>query len=170
MRILTVKQPWAWAIVRAGKDIENRSRNIAGDYRGPVAIHAGLGKPDQHNLASEVYAKAHKERAGVELQLVYGAIIGVVDLVDVHASKPDHLGVIRCQRGSGAWLGACSEWAMEENSHLKLENPRPLKTPIPFKGSLGLRRLDPAVVAQINKQLTKPARPDGLVAARERSK
>jgi hypothetical protein len=30
MRALTVRQPWAWAIVHGGKDIENRTRNIAG--------------------------------------------------------------------------------------------------------------------------------------------
>ena len=42
MRVLTVRQPWAWAIVHGGKDIENRTRNVAGAYRGPVAIHAGL--------------------------------------------------------------------------------------------------------------------------------
>ena len=42
MRVLTVRQPWAWAILNAGKNIENRSRNIVGSYRGPVAIHAGM--------------------------------------------------------------------------------------------------------------------------------
>ena len=40
MRILTVRQPWAWAIIHGGKDVENRVRNIAGDYHGPIAIHA----------------------------------------------------------------------------------------------------------------------------------
>jgi hypothetical protein len=42
MRALTVRQPWAWAIVHGGKDVENRTRNLAGSYRGPVAIHAAL--------------------------------------------------------------------------------------------------------------------------------
>lgn len=42
MRILTVRQPWAWAIIHGQKDVENRVRNIAGDYRGPVAIHTAL--------------------------------------------------------------------------------------------------------------------------------
>ena len=39
MRVLTVRQPWAWAIIHGGKDVENRTRNLAGAYRGPVAIH-----------------------------------------------------------------------------------------------------------------------------------
>mgnify|MGYP001137357808 FL=1 len=46
MRAITVRQPWAWAIVFGQKDVENRSRNIAGRYRGPVAIHAGLRDDD----------------------------------------------------------------------------------------------------------------------------
>lgn len=47
MRALTVQQPWAWAIVYGGKDVENRTRNIAGAYRGPLAIHAGLRWSDR---------------------------------------------------------------------------------------------------------------------------
>lgn len=42
MKVLTVRQPWAAAIIHGGKDVENRTRNLAGSYRGPVAIHAGL--------------------------------------------------------------------------------------------------------------------------------
>ncbi|GAA3142327.1 hypothetical protein GCM10020255_022450 [Rhodococcus baikonurensis] len=49
MRILTVRQPYAWQIVHGDKNIENRTRNIAGKYRGPVAIHASL-KPDMEAL------------------------------------------------------------------------------------------------------------------------
>ena len=45
IRGLTIRQPWAWAIVHGGKDVENRSRSL-GPYRGLVAIHAGLEKAD----------------------------------------------------------------------------------------------------------------------------
>lgn len=30
LRVLTVRQPWAWSLIEGGKDVENRSRNIAG--------------------------------------------------------------------------------------------------------------------------------------------
>lgn len=40
MRALTVQQPWAWAIVHGGKDVENRTQ--AWSYRGPLAIHPDL--------------------------------------------------------------------------------------------------------------------------------
>jgi len=38
MLALSIRQPWAWAIVHAGKRHENRSWSTA--YRGPIAIHA----------------------------------------------------------------------------------------------------------------------------------
>ena len=43
-RILTVRQPWATAIIRYGKDVENRTWMT--DYRGRVWIHAGLKSDD----------------------------------------------------------------------------------------------------------------------------
>jgi hypothetical protein len=38
MKALSVRQPWAWAIIHAGKDIENWTWRT--HYRGEVAIHA----------------------------------------------------------------------------------------------------------------------------------
>lgn len=40
MKALSVKQPWAWAIMRAGKTIENRPRRT--HLRETIAIHASL--------------------------------------------------------------------------------------------------------------------------------
>jgi hypothetical protein len=41
MKALSIRQPWAWAIIHAGKDIENR--NWSTSYRGPILIHAAKG-------------------------------------------------------------------------------------------------------------------------------
>lgn len=38
MKAISIQQPWAWAILHAGKDVENRTWRTT--YRGPVAIHA----------------------------------------------------------------------------------------------------------------------------------
>lgn len=38
---LSIRQPWAWAIINAGKDVENRDWRTA--FRGPVCIHAAKG-------------------------------------------------------------------------------------------------------------------------------
>ena len=38
MKALSVRQPWAWAIIYAGKDVENRTWPTR--YRGFVIVHA----------------------------------------------------------------------------------------------------------------------------------
>lgn len=149
MRILTVRQPWAWAIIHGGKDVENRVRNIAGDYRGPIAIHAGLlwdtaaDSWDAHTFS--LHAAMDRVRGEIRGDAFpwseFGAIIGVVDLVDVHLCS-----------------GSCSPWAegpvdlgggLRDMWHLVLANPRALDEPIPYKGALGLRRLDDEIAARI---------------------
>lgn len=150
MRVLTVRQPWAWAIIHGGKDVENRVRNVAGSYRGPVAIHAGLGKPEKDNLASV----AHREAFGTEVAtpLHFGAIIGVVDLIDVHLAE-------RVYEPVGAGVSqitdrfCCGEWAFRFDWHLSLENPRSLSRPLPFTGALGLRKLDDKTIEAITERL-----------------
>lgn len=141
MRVLTVKDPWAWAIGNLGKDVENRVRNIAGNYRGPVAIHVAATpmKLDDYFAAAKYIA----ERTGVmpiaSLPAGQGVIIAVVDLVEVHHAdwcwdeEPRH----------------CSPWAMSDYWHLRIENPRLLAEPIPYRGALGLRRLDDETIARI---------------------
>lgn len=155
MRVLTVRQPWAWAIIHGGKDVENRVRNIAGDYRGPVAIHAGL-QYDEH-WASDPLAKAMNEHPGVwnepqpwraQIGAASGTILGVVDLVDVHSCSKIS-GCVDSNDRSDMRRIICSPWAEVHGTHLVLGNPRPLREPLPFTGALGLRRLDPGVVAEV---------------------
>lgn len=137
MRILTVRQPWAWAIIHAGKNIENRQTNIAGSYRGPVAIHAAkaLPTPDAWNNASDVVARVTGMRPLIVPPSRLGAIIGVVDLIDIHEDD-------------SAACYSCTEWA-EVAWHMVLANPRPLTEPIPYRGMLGLRRLDDETITRI---------------------
>lgn len=148
MRVLTVRQPWAWAIIHGQKDVENRTRNVAGDYRGPVAILAGRAPFEQRNLASAALKAAHG--TSTPHQVVFGAIIGLVDLVDVHLGQseacPTPLG--QHEDGTVEWA-YCSRWAEGGMWHLVLANVRPLVTPLPFKGALGLRTLDESIERQL---------------------
>ena len=41
IKALSIRQPWAWAIIHAGKDIENRS--WFSSYRGRFLVHAAKG-------------------------------------------------------------------------------------------------------------------------------
>jgi hypothetical protein len=152
MRAITVRQPYAWAIVHAGKDVENRSRNIAGAYRGPVAIHAGLGF-DKGTLAGEAHRRAHGGE--VPTELAFGAFIGVVDLVDVHPP-----------RDFGEDGGCCDPWGERPHrkhvdgvgievvpAHLVLRDPRPLVRPIPCRGQLGLWTPPPDTLDELREAL-----------------
>lgn len=147
MRILTVRQPWAWAIIQGQKDVENRTRNIAGSYRGPVLIHAA--KQYDYTGATPTLSRAQIAAGGPSSGRPWitnlGHIIGVVDLVDVHrASECVYVGdVVEDFDGNfvSQEVSYCSPWAQAENvEHLVFANPRALDEPIPYKGGLGLRK------------------------------
>lgn len=154
MRILTVRQPWAWAIIHGGKDVENRVRNIAGDYRGPVAIHAGQAFDDagwDHPVLGPMLDNALRD--GPEIEFTAGAILGVVRLWAVH---PDRDAGNCCPHRPSGGLGG-SPWAERGVWHLCLTNPRPLAETIPYRGALGLRRLDDDTTARIRAQIGESA-------------
>lgn len=154
MRILTVRQPWAWAIIFGGKDVENRPRNLAGDYTGPVAIHAGLSMDlDAMNAPVIVNAMRTADPIG---QIVVGRIIGVVDLLGVHQGTVTDGG--RAQRVASCFqpgkpYGLCSRWAEHNVTHLELANPRPIRDPIPYRGALHLQTASDELEAQILRGL-----------------
>jgi hypothetical protein len=160
MRIITIRQPYAWAVIHGGKDVENRSRNIAGGYRGPVAIHAGLRFDEAAEDGSPILStalNAHLDDTDPNCDTLphqwpwradIGVIIGVVDLVDVHES------LMECMRTPDACneYNLCSPWAEAYSHHLVLANPRPLAEPIPYRGALGMRNIavhDPSTTARI---------------------
>lgn len=157
MRILTVRQPWAWAIIHGGKDVENRVRNIAGGYRGPVAIHAAAGGSSVDRSQDwDDYVNGDHPLAGMNVREVAstrGGIIGVVDLVSVHDGRTESL---HTHDGEIIGTAACSPWAQGDAHHLVLANPRALAEPIPYRGALGLRRLDDDTTARILAQIGDP--------------
>ncbi len=69
MKALSIRQPYANAILYYGKDIENRSRCTS--VRGTIAIHAG----------AQFYDRVYIPE-GFKKQIVRSAIIGVVDFLD----------------------------------------------------------------------------------------
>lgn len=161
MMILTVRQPWAHAIIHMGKDVDNRVRNIAGSYRGPVAIHAAQGVGTAREFMANTRAIA-QVGSPVPLRLDYGKIIGVVTLVDVHsASVIGGCGRMQndCAEHPNGCRHHCSPWAMGPAphdgwyQHLVLADPRPLAEPIPYRGALGLRAVGAETIARIEAQL-----------------
>lgn len=151
MRILTIRPPWSNLIINHGKDVENRVRNIAGSYRGPVAIHAGLRPMPAGDRAWHAASAAGMDTDrydGEELHV--GHIIGVVDLVAVHHAATCLNPVDVADDSTWKW---CSPWAENDVQHVVLANPRPLDEPIPYRGALGLRHLDDNTTARILAQI-----------------
>ena len=81
MRALSIRQPWANAIVYHGKDVENRT--WATNYRGPVLIHAGKtwGREEKEALAFLEKIIFGKRLGDMQCPRL-GGIIGQADIVD----------------------------------------------------------------------------------------
>jgi hypothetical protein len=110
MKALSIQQPWAWAIIYAGKNVENRSRRT--NFRGTFAVHASAKSRSLWAFPSRTLKPPPKD------EWPLGAIIGFVDLIDCieqHRSK----------------------WYQPGFFGYVLANPRPLKKPIQCKGILG---------------------------------
>lgn len=125
MKALSVRQPWAWAIICGGKDIENRSWQAVShglDKQGRFAVHAAKG------MAQKEYDHASFFMAGLGVicpaaaDLERGGIIGTVELVKVVKESK-------------------SRWFFGPRG-LVLRNPKPCKF-VPCNGQLGFFEFEP---------------------------
>jgi len=89
---LAVRQPWAWAIIHAGKNIENRSP-VATRYmkhRGRIAIAASKNMTQEEYRSAAAFMARFGVIAPAAADLVRGAIIGSVEVVDVVSKSMSH--------------------------------------------------------------------------------
>lgn len=89
MKALSIRQPWAWMILHAGKSIENRTWQTS--YRGPLLIHAGTrDDPSGWAVIDEL------EAGGLTIPEEFhaGGIVGMVDMVEIvtHSDSPWFIG------------------------------------------------------------------------------
>lgn len=116
---LSIRQPWAHAILHAGKDVENR--NWPTRFRGRVLIHAakGMDEDDVDGFRDLLATRSIATPAlkGLKVgDLQRGGIIGEVEIVD-------------CVRASGSpWF--VGDWGFV------VRNPRPIAF-APCRGMLG---------------------------------
>lgn len=86
MKAITIRQPWAHAIVSLGKDIENRDWPT--HYRGRVLIHAGkscgIGEWDDAIQSIERILRRAGTTSALPLRedVCFGGIVAVADLID----------------------------------------------------------------------------------------
>jgi hypothetical protein len=129
MKALTVRQPFAWGIIFGQKGIENRSRPTS--HRGPLVIHAGRSQAEFRGTTLRDWHRLFPGLPPFD-QLPYGALIGVVEVVGcVRLEDRPDLRADPHAAGPFLWL---------------LDDPRPLRRPVPWPGRLNLFAVpDPAV-------------------------
>lgn len=139
MKALTVRQPWATALVSGWKTIETRSWRTK--YRGRLAIHAGARCASDQTGTYPRDLTVSRDRAGLLLRspglswphrLPLGAIIGTVDIVDCvpvqDIIEPWTCGAQELEWGD--WSPAGWAWICR--------NPTRFRRPISAVGRLGL--------------------------------
>lgn len=116
---LSVRQPWAWAIIHGGKVIENRSLGSirsGGMKTGPICIHAATGMKEDEYRYGNWRLMQHGVTCPRPDDLIRGGIIGTVEV-------------------TGIITVSDSEWFGGE-AGLTLENPQAIQ-PTPSRGALG---------------------------------
>lgn len=121
MLALSVRQPWAWAIIHAGKDIENRGlkfewkRGYAG-LKNSLAIQASAGMTRDQYLEGADFMATLGIQCPRPADLVRGGIIGAVKVVNV------------TRKSSSPWFFGPLGLVLAEARAVE---------PIPVSGSLG---------------------------------
>jgi len=134
-RVLTICQPWAWAIAAGYKRVENRSWSTG--YRGPLWIHAGLNRRWMH-------AVGELRDAGFDVpdDLVFGAVVAVCELVDVvHYDQRNLFSDLRQDyfaSGPECWV---------------LTRIRPLSEPLSCSGKQGLWKPAERTISLVEERL-----------------
>lgn len=117
MKALSILQPYAWLIVHAHKDVENRTWTTS--FRGRFLVHAGKSySRTEHQRCSIILA----DEFGIELpryeEVHRGAIVGAANLVD-------------CVREHQ------SRWKDTDSWGFLVGAAEAFKTPVPYRGQLG---------------------------------
>lgn len=136
MPALSIRQPWAWLILHAGKDIENRDWSTR--FRGRILIHASKSMTNyEYDVAADTAIMVGRSRPyppGLRLpprkDLDRGGIVGAVDIVD-------------CVRTSD------SPWFIGECGFV-LANAAPCPF-VPYKGRLGIFSVPPEAMKRLEE-------------------
>jgi ASCH domain len=127
MKVIVIRQPWAWLIVHGYKDIENRT--WATRYRGTLLIQASANRPTKRKLEE---IRLFARRRGVELpeEFERGGIVGMAKLESCITSS------------QSKWFEGPIGWVFS--------NPKKLQF-IPLKGQLGLFDPPLEVIEQLDR-------------------
>ena len=135
MKVLSLLQPWATLVVTGVKKYEVRSWQTK--HRGALLIHASAKKPSRRERLFFEQADYFRDYIDSMNHLPYGAIIGPVNLVDIHETGwlLQHMEAHRFHNWS-------RELAFDDYSPgryaWQLSEAKGLEYVLPLKGTLGL--------------------------------
>lgn len=134
MKAISIRPPWAWAILHAGKDIENRTWKTK--MQGTIAVHASQTMSRQYYEASLKEIKKISPDVHIPTYdaMVRGAIVGIVD-------------VVGCEEHTK------SKWQVRDHYGFLLANPRVLREPIPCNGRLNFWEVPDDIARRILREL-----------------
>lgn len=161
VKVLSVKNPYAYSIIHGGKDVENRTWNT--DYRGRLYIHASGEDRPMPALPDNPVEWIKKNKQAEKYQDYFQAIQVYAEKLCTEYSKmgfknfdDNDLFLKDVYKTPDKWLlksqsiigyvdvvdivkDSPSPWAIEGQYHWILKNPTPLENPIrQVKGRLGL--------------------------------
>jgi hypothetical protein len=131
MKAINIDQPWAELIIQGRKTIELRTKRS--NHRGPLAIRA------TKTVLTSACDKFDLDPEG----LITGAIVGVVDLVEVIKFDQNSWQALRDRHLNEAF--APGRW----HYGWRLENPKRLKEPIYYRGIPGMFNLPEEIAEQL---------------------
>lgn len=126
---ITLTQPWATLMAIGAKTIETRGWYTR--FRGPIAIHAAMGYPKACQALCWEEPFASVLRAAGETMLPRGHILAVCTLDDCKPTDYLRLRITSMERSFGDYG--------DGRYGFLTSGLRRLKTPVPFKGALGIR-------------------------------
>ena len=139
MLCLSIRQPYAWAIVEGVKRIENRSWKTA--HRGRILIHAGISPAEIHGTRpADWQAKGMPTLDSFDKLAYRGFILGsvrIVDIVPVEKINPflrENHGQKHFASGPLCWL---------------LADPIKFTSPIPMLGKLSLFQVEDSILPEV---------------------
>jgi hypothetical protein len=143
MKAISLWQPWATLWVTGEKIHETRHWGTS--HRGPLLIHAAKTRAGEAELITGRYyltmRQALRKHDYVRFcELPFGAIIGMVDLVDCIPTESVWPRLTNGEEAFGNFGPGRFAW--------RAENPRLFREPITFKGSQGFFNVPDELVAE----------------------
>jgi len=146
---ISLYAPWAWALMHAGKDVENRGLTFPKTVTGRVWVHASLWP---HLGAESRLAELYLEFSSVyECMRQSGALQGAphVSTSQLDALRGHIVGSIEVTGYRRPEHAPESPWYVPESLAVLVREPRPLARTVPAKGARGWWRPSAEVLTEL---------------------